>query len=107
MPEDGRGPVQEVGGEVEHDGELGELLQELPRGQGRVVGSPAPDQQEPPATLLGERNGMSISHAHFRFVSLYASEASVDRLRTGIFKIQMLHYFRRRGNQFRRNCMIK
>ena len=53
MPEDGRGPVQEVGGEVEHDRELGELLEELPRGQRRVVRRPAPDQQEPPATLLG------------------------------------------------------
>ena len=51
LPEDGRGPVQEVGGEVEHDGELGELLQELPRGQRRVVRGSTPDQQEPAAAL--------------------------------------------------------
>ena len=54
LPEDGRGPVQEVGGEVEHDGELGELLEELPRGQRRVVRRPAPDQQEPAAALFGD-----------------------------------------------------
>ena len=64
MPEDGRGPVQEVGGEVEHDGQLGELLEELPRGQRRVVRRPAPDQQEPPATLLGDRSGMLVSLEH-------------------------------------------
>ena len=55
LPEDGRGPVQEIRGEVEHDGELGELLEQLPRGEGRVVRGPAADQEKPAAPLKKER----------------------------------------------------
>ena len=60
LPEDGCNAVQEIGGEVEHDGELGELLEELPRGEGRVVGGPAADQQKPAAPLRDGRTGVSI-----------------------------------------------
>ena len=55
LPEDGCNAVQEIGGEVEHDGELGELLEQLPRGEGRVVRGPAADQEKPAAPLKKER----------------------------------------------------
>jgi hypothetical protein len=37
LPEDRCVAVQEVGGEIHHDRQLGELLQQLPGGDGRVV----------------------------------------------------------------------
>ena len=64
LPEDGCGAVQEVRGEVEHDGELGELLEELPRGEGRIVRGPAADQEKPAAPLRDRKGIMSILFGH-------------------------------------------
>ena len=55
LPEDGGTAVEEIGGEVDHDGQLGELLQQLPGRDGRVVGGAAADEQQPAAALdLGD-----------------------------------------------------
>ena len=51
LPENGRVPVEEVRGQVQHDRKLGQLFQESPARDGRVVGGAAADQEEPAATL--------------------------------------------------------
>ena len=48
-------PIQEVRSEVDHNWQLGKLLQQLPRSDGRVVGGAARDQdQASAATDLGK-----------------------------------------------------
>ena len=59
LPKYGGGAVEEVRGQVEHDGELGELLEELPRGQRRVVRRPAADQEEAATPLKEEESEKS------------------------------------------------
>ena len=51
VAEDGRLAVEEVGSEVDHDGQLGQLLQQLPRGDGRVEAGAAGDQDQAAAPL--------------------------------------------------------
>ena len=43
LPEDGRVPVEEVGGQVEHDRQLRQLLQQGSASDGRVIGSSTTD----------------------------------------------------------------
>lgn len=46
VAEDGRVPIQKVRGQVHHDGQLGELLEQLARGDRAVVARAASDQQQ-------------------------------------------------------------
>lgn len=46
VPEDGRTAVQEVGGKVDHYGQLGEFLEQLAGCDSRVVGGAAGDQEQ-------------------------------------------------------------
>ena len=68
LPENGRGAVKEVGGEVEHDGELRELLEELPRGQRRVVRRPAADQEEAATPLKGREREINMTTPAFKLI---------------------------------------
>ena len=51
VPEDWWSTVHEIRGEEIIDGELGELPEQLPRGEGRIVRSPAANQEKPAAPL--------------------------------------------------------
>ena len=45
VPEDGTHSVQKVGGQVDHDGQFGQFLEEGASGDGRVVGRAAADKE--------------------------------------------------------------
>ena len=53
IPEEGALAVEDVGGELEGDGEFGELLHELPDGDGGVVGGAAAAEDDAPGPADG------------------------------------------------------
>ena len=47
VAEDGRVTIEEIRGQLHHDGQLGQFFQDGPGGDGGMVGGPAGDQQKP------------------------------------------------------------
>ena len=73
VPEDGRVAIEEIGRQVDHDGQFGQLLEQLAGGDGAVVARAAANQQQPAAAAdLGQV--VLVGHSCNPFSSAYGSK---------------------------------